>query len=69
MLANKKSQKRIVFHMICEFLQGKDFITYGILILQGFFTLQEDQLGNHSYFAWIPYAATILIIQGHLDRF
>jgi hypothetical protein len=55
--------------MICEFLQGKDFITYGILILQGFFTLQEDQLGNHSYFAWIPYAATILIIQGHLDRF
>ena len=34
-LANKKSQKMIVFHMICEFLQCKDFITYGILILQG----------------------------------
>jgi hypothetical protein len=42
MLANKKSLKSIFFHMICEFLQGKDFITYGIFILQGFFTLQED---------------------------
>jgi len=51
--------------MICGFLQSKDLITYRILIFQEFLTFQKDQLGNNPYFSKIPYAATILIIQGY----
>jgi hypothetical protein len=63
--ANKESRKITIFIMICVFLQGKDLITCKILILQGFLTFQEDQLGNNPCFRKILYTTTILIIQGH----
>ena len=66
---NKEIKKKIVFHMICGLLQGKYLTTCGNLILQGFLTFYEYQLGNDPYFTKIPYATTIFIIQGYLSRF
>jgi len=34
----RKVRKKNILHMICGFLQCKDLITCGILILQEFFT-------------------------------